>query len=78
MVEQSKKQQIYLQAYIGSTYEAERRTHNKYEEKGGYIGEYGTIIYDTCIMLFFYTCMQMYLWLTNKCSQHPVRIQLEA
>ena len=43
MVEQSKK------------YEAERRTHNKYEEKGGYIGEYGTIIYDTCIMLFFST-----------------------
>ena len=36
-----------------STYEAERRTHNKYEEKGGYIGEYGTIIYDTDIMLFF-------------------------
>ena len=66
MVEQSKK------------YEAERRTHNKYEEKGGYTGEYGTALYDTDIMLFFYTYMQMYLRLTNKCSQHPVRIQPEA
>ena len=45
MVEQSKK------------YEAERRTHNKYEEKGGYTGEYGTVLIGHWHYTFFFLHM---------------------